>query len=75
MKNISINKTLTTIIFLIKGAFPVDRHKKKKRCILYPKNKQPAQIKNDNKKSQNNYSFPFQVSQSDMRALIDNNII
>ena len=38
MKNIRINKTLTNII-LIKGAFLLDRHKKKRKCILFPKTK------------------------------------
>lgn len=47
MKNISINKNLTNI-FLIDGAFPLDRHKKKKQTHLIPKNKQQRQ--NNNKK-------------------------
>lgn len=48
MKNISINKNLTNI-FLIDGAFPLDRHKKKKQTHLIPKNKQQRQNKKKNK--------------------------
>ena len=59
MKNISINKNLTNI-FLIDGAFPLDRHKKKKQTHLIPKNKQQRQNKtkkNCNQKAKKNLFF------------------
>ena len=60
----SINKTLTIIIF-IKGASPLDRREKKSMCNLSQK-----QCKNEkiNKKGPNNFSFSFQALQSATRV-------
>ena len=57
VKNVSINKTLT-IIILIKGAFPLDRHRKK-YVHLIPKNKQLGQNKFNNKKEPKLLPFRF----------------
>ena len=73
MKNISINKNLTNI-FLIDGAFPLDRHKKKSRRILFQKtnNKDKTTTTKKQKKKQKpkQFFFPFQASQENTVYLV-----